>query len=345
VELYTIDPLSDGRWDDLVARHSRASAFHQRGWLQALGNTYGYQPYVLTSASAGKPLTDGVVLCKVSSWITGARSVSLPFADHCDPLINDSRDLVEFTNWLHVKCDRQHWKYFELRPLIHPDASCGLQPSRSYWLHRLDLAPSLAQIYRTLHRNSIQRKIRRAEKERLTYEVGNSEHLLSEFYRLMLITRRRLGVLPQPRSWFENLLKTMGDDVRIRLAVKEGAPIAALLTLRHRTTVIYKYGCSDGRFHNLGAMPFLFWKLIEESKAAGSEQIDFGRTDLNNKGLITFKDRCGTSKSVLTYYRYPKSQRKGVAPHWESRFVRRVCSMLPDSVGCAAGGVLYRHMG
>jgi hypothetical protein len=91
-------------------------------------------------------------------------------------------------------------------------------------------------------------------------------------------------------------------------------------------------------------MPFLFWKLIEESKAAGAEQIDFGRTDLNNNGLITFKDRCGTSKSVLTYYRYPKPQRSG-APHWESRVVRRVCSMLPDSVGCAAGGVLYKHMG
>ncbi len=189
MELYTIDPLSDRRWDELVARHSRASAFHQRGWLDALSNTYGYKPYVLTSAPPGKPLTDGVVVCQVSSWITGTRTVSLPFADHCEPLINDLRDLAKFTNWLHGRCDRQHWKYFELRPLTHPDASSGLQPSRSYWLHSLDLGPSLAQIYGTLHRNSIQRKIRRAEKERLTYEVGGSKHLLSEFYRLMLITR------------------------------------------------------------------------------------------------------------------------------------------------------------
>ena len=345
MELYTIDPLSDRRWDELVARHSRASAFHQRGWLDALSNTYGYKPYVLTSAPPGKPLTDGVVVCQVSSWITGTRTVSLPFADHCEPLINDLRDLAKFTNWLHGRCDRQHWKYFELRPLTHPDASSGLQPSRSYWLHSLDLGPSLAQIYGTLHRNSIQRKIRRAEKERLTYEVGGSKHLLSEFYRLMLITRRRLGVLPQPRSWFENLMNSMGDNVCIRLAVKEGAPIAALFTLRHRTSVIYKYGRSDERFHNLGGMPFLFWRLIEESKADGTEHIDFGRTDLNNEGLITFKDRCGTSKRVLTYYRYPKPPRSGTAPHWESRFVRRMCSMLPDSVGCAAGRVLYKHMG
>jgi CelD/BcsL family acetyltransferase involved in cellulose biosynthesis len=344
-ELYIMDPLLDSRWDDLVARHPKASAFHQRGWLEALACTYGYEPRVLTSAPAGKPLSDGIVLCRVSSWITGTRLVSLPFADHCEPLLNDPDDSLGFTSWLRAECDRQQYKYFELRPLSTQAASCSLQPSGSYCFHKLDIRPSLEQIFRALHRSSIQRKIRRAEREQLSYEVGRSEEHLNEFYRLVLITRSRLKVLPQPRNWFRNLIRHMGDKVQISLARKNGTAVAAMLTLRHRSSVIYKYGCSDKKFHNLGGMPFLFWKLIEESKASRAEQIDFGRTDLNNEGLITFKNRFGTTRSVLTYYRHPNPESGESAANWYSPLVRQLCSNLPDAVCSAAGRVLYKHVG
>ena len=345
MELYTTDPLSDHRWDDLVARHPKASAFHHRGWLEALACTYGYTPCVLTSTPAGQPLLDGVVLCRVSSWITGTRLVSLPFADHCEPLVSNPDDGPSFANWLRKECDRQRWKYFELRPLIPCNSSYGLVPTSSYCLHNLDISPSLERIFQASHGNSIQRKIRRAERERLTYEVGRSEQLLEEFYRLVLMTRRRLGVLPQPRQWFENLVKSMAEKAEIRLARKDGIPIAALLSLRHRSSVIYKYGCSDKKFHSLGGMPFLFWRLIEESKEAGAEQIDFGRTELNNLGLINFKNRLGATSRLLTYFRYPN---RGGTRGWskfDSPFVRQVCSILPDAICSVAGRALYRHVG
>src|SRR5580700_5556025 len=91
VSVYLIDPLSDDRWNDLVAHHPRATTFHQRGWLQALARTYDYHPLVLTTGAAGEPLDNGIVFCHIASWVTGTRLVSLPFADHCDPLLNDQR--------------------------------------------------------------------------------------------------------------------------------------------------------------------------------------------------------------------------------------------------------------
>ena len=345
MELYTTDPLSDNRWDDLVERHANASAFHQRGWLEALARTYGYEPLVLTSAPSGQPLNDGMVLCRVSSWITGNRLVSLPFADHCQPLLSCPGDLPVFTRWLRAERDRQRCKYVELRPFSLLNASAGLPASQSYCLHELDTRPSLERIFQTLHPGSIQRKIRRAGRERLSYEVGRSERLLNEFYALVLMTRRRLQVLPQPRSWFENLIKCMGSKIEIRLARKNDLPIAAILTLRHRSSVIYKYGGSDKRYHNLGGMPFLFWKLIEESKASGAEQIDFGRTDLNNQGLITFKNRLGATSRLLTYYRSPNPKSGLSALDWDTPLVRRLYSILPDSARSTAGRVLYKHLG
>lgn len=341
-----IDPLSDSRWDDLVGRHPNASAFHQRGWLEALARTYGYKPLVLTTASAGAPMNDGMVLCRVSSWITGTRLVSLPFADHCDPLLGSFEEFGKFMRRLEEECDRQRWRYVELRPRSGaPEASQGLRPSVSYWTHELDTTPSLEEIVRGLHKNCFRRKIHRAEREHLGYEVGNSQRLLDEFYRLLLVTRRRHLLLPQPRSWFRNLVDCLGDKIQISVASKGGVGVGAILTMRHQSSIVYKYGCSDHRYHKFGVMPFLFWKLIEAAKATNLDKIDFGRTDLDNKGLIQFKDRLGTTRKFMTYYRYSHGKEQKAITGWRSRGFREVCSILPDTLFATAGGVVYRHIG
>jgi hypothetical protein len=346
MDLYTLDPMLDSRWDDLVASHPKASVFHQKGWLMALARSYGYRPVVLTSARPGERLSDGIVFCEIKSWITGSRLVSLPFADHTEPLLNECGDAFELTDWLRTECREQNWKYIELRPLswgMH--AESPLTASQSYWFHTLDLTPSLDQVFRNLHKNCIQRRIRRAEREQLSYEKGCSEKLVNDFYKLLMITRRRHHLLPQPRAWFRNLVACMNPNVEIRLARKDNVPIAAILTLKNRTTVVFKYGCSDEKFHHLGAMPFLFWKLIEESKKAGAEQIDFGRTDLENNGLIRFKDRLGTTRKPLTYFRFPGSKGDLEAAASELSATRRLFSVLPDVLSSRAGQMVYRHIG
>jgi CelD/BcsL family acetyltransferase involved in cellulose biosynthesis len=344
MNIYATNPLTDPRWNGLVARHALSSAFHQHGWLEALSRTYGYEPLVLTTAPAGEPMQDGLVLCRVSSWITGTRMVSLPFADHCEPLINDLHDLSEFMKWLQGERDRQRCRYVEIRALSQiPDEKSGLQPSQSYCFHELDLTPGLEQIRQGLHKDSIQRRIQRAERQGLLYETGRSDVLVDEFYRLLLITRRRHHLLPQPRAWFTNLVECMGDNLQIRLVRKNDTPIAAILTLRHKLSVIYKYGCSDEKLHKLGAIPFLFWKLIEESKGSGVEKIDFGRSDLDQESLIAFKDKFGTTRKLLNYYRYPKEVRTKLAV-WGSHTIRHFFSLLPDSVSSTAGKLVYRHI-
>ncbi len=346
MKINILDPLVDRRWDQLVASHPSASVFHDRGWLRALARTYGYQPLVITTANATEALQNGIVLCRVSSWITGTRLVSLPFSDHCEPLLENFGQLPEFISWMRKECDLQAGRYVELRPTSGDlVGGCGLEPSCSYWFHELDLRQTLDQLFRHLHDNSIRRKVVRAEREGLSYEAGQSTQLFDEFYGLLIATRKRHKLLPQPRSWFRNLLEFMGDKLQIRVARKNGVPIAALLTLQHKSCVVYKYGCSDKRFHSLGGMPFLFWRLVEESKARGANTIDFGRTDLNNKGLIIFKDRFGTSKKLITYYRHSKTGSRGVAAISNSRVVQNILSSLPQAVSSTAGRLLYRHMG
>jgi hypothetical protein len=345
MQLYTLDPILDGRWDKLVGSHPGASVFHQTGWLRALARSYGYRPVVLTSTPPEEPLSNGIVFCEVKSWITRSRLVSLPFADHAEPLLSETEDPFAFTKWMETECRLRGWRYVEIRPLSAGwQSGNGLTASHSYWWHTLDLTPSLERIRSNLHKNCIQRRIRRAEREHLLYEKGCSKELVDDFYRLLMITRRRHHLLPQPRAWFRNLVACMSPNAEIRLARKGGVPIAAILSLKHRRTVVYKYGCSDEKFHHLAGMPFLFWKLIEESKDAGAEQIDFGRTDLENDGLIRFKDQFGTTRKLITYFRFsPNVSEPNTVASYLPR-MQTILPMLPDSLFALAGRFVYRHI-
>jgi CelD/BcsL family acetyltransferase involved in cellulose biosynthesis len=346
MQFYTLDPLSDSRWDDLTASHPQSSAFHQAGWLKALAQTYGYRTLALTSTPPGEPLADGVAFCEVRSWITGSRLVSLPFTDHTEPLVSARFTGHEMAEWMRVGCREHNWRYVELRPAAGGIRSTGpLAQSQAFWQHVLDLAPSTERLFSNLHRSCIQRRIRHAERQGLSYARSSSLDLLDEFYDLLMMTRRRFRLLPQPRAWFANLMVCMNRAAEIRLVRKNRKAIAAILTLRHRGSVIYKYGCSDENFHHLAGMPLLFWKLIEENKAEGVAEIDFGRTETDNHGLIRFKDRFGTHRRRLNYFRYAEKEQERAAASLGLPAVRAFFSSLPDALSSRAGRLVYRHIG
>src|ERR1700733_3920504 len=94
-QVFSLDPLVDPRWSGLAASHPSASVFHSVGWLNALQKTYGYEPLVYTNSPEHTPLSNGIIFCRVKSWLTGRRLVSLPFSDHCEPLVDSVEELNE----------------------------------------------------------------------------------------------------------------------------------------------------------------------------------------------------------------------------------------------------------
>jgi len=349
MRLYQINPTQDPRWAELVERHPKASIFHTVGWLEALQRTYGYRPVVFTTSPLSGELKNGLVFCRVHSWLTGGRMVSLPFSDHCEPLFDSVRDLHFVMEYLQADLQHRDWKYIEVRPVdgsFCPEGEqIGFRPAKRYCLHRLDLRPDLSQLFRSLHRDSAQRRIRRAERAGIVHERGRSIRLIKDFYDLLVLTRGRHHLPPQPYLWFRNLADCMNDALEIRLAYKAQIPIAAILTLRFRNTAYYKYGCSDAKFKHLGGMPFLLWKTIEESKAAGAEEFDLGRSENDNKGLIEFKNRWAQGPTKLVYWRFPAPDTLALKETRKLNMVKRILACVPDGLLAATGRLLYRHIG
>jgi CelD/BcsL family acetyltransferase involved in cellulose biosynthesis len=350
-QTHCMDPLLDARWDSFLESHPRASVFHSTAWLSALSRTYGYKPVVFTTAPAGEDLENAIVFCRVESALTGRRLVSLPFSDHCDPLVDREDDLRVLSAALDQESSRERWRYVETRTLTPFTLVTRLCRSEMrYTFHQVDLSPDIATIFTRCHKNSIQRKIRRAEREGLTCVKGSNAELLGRFYDLFTVTRKRHRLPPPPRRWFSNLIDCFGDDLKIQVAAHKGTPVSAIITLRHKDTLVYKYGGCDSRFTNLGSMQFLLWNAIAEAKESGLLSFDLGRTDADQQGLITFKNRWGAMESVVTYSRYSSSEQCThmfdlSTREWKTKAAKYVLEHLPTGVLSTIGKLLYRHVG
>ena len=132
----------------LLDRHPAASVFHSPGWLSALRQTYGYEPFVVTT-SPGPTLENGLVVCRVKGW-TSRRLVSLPFSDHCDPLVDEAgRPVRDARRSWSTQARTAGWRIGGVAPresVGPPFESCrravGCEPGGEYCLHRLDLRPA-----------------------------------------------------------------------------------------------------------------------------------------------------------------------------------------------------------
>jgi len=349
MNVYLVDPTKDARWVELVERHPRASVFHTVGWLEALRRTYGYEPVAFTTSSPTSDLKNGLVFCRINSWLTGRRLVSLPFSDHCEPLCDSADDENLLIRHLQTAVERQGWKYIEVRPINgnfgQTGAGIAFLSSATYFLHRLNLRPDLNELYRGLDKDCVQRRIQRAERASLVEKCGRSDDLLKEFYALFVITRGRHNVPAIPFGWFRNLIHCLDEAVEIRLAYKDKTPIAAILNLQFRDVVYYKYGCCDSRFNNFAATPWLLWRAIAAGKSRGANELDMGRTEDDNAGLLAFKNHWDPQPKRLVYWRFPSVSSLDSIGGWKLKMAKSIFSCMPNRLLTMTGDLLYRHIG
>ena len=346
---YQLDPIRDPRWAGFVAGHRKASVFHSVAWLRALRRTYGYEPVVFTTSPPTGELKNGMVFCRIKSWLTGSRLVSLPFSDHCEPLCDSNEEVQFLIRYLQASVEREGWKYVEFRPidsfLGQESSQLGFQPAAMYFLHILDLRVDLDELFRNLDKDSVQRRIHRADRAGLVEKCGRSKELLKEFYSLFVVTRGRHHLPPIPYSWFQNLIDSHNEALEIRLAFKDSVPVSAILTLRFNDTVYYKYGCSDALFKRFGATPWLLWRALVAAKSQGAVHFDLGRTEEDNVGLLTFKNHWVPKPQELVYWKFPHAISQNRESNRRLRIAKQLFSYMPNSLLRITGRFVYRHIG
>jgi len=336
-----IDPLNDRRWRDLVQRDPRASAFHTPEWLDALRRTYGFAPIVYAADPAQGELRSAVAFCGVASWLTGRRLVSLPFSDHCEPLVEDAERLAAILGHTAGEARSNGWRYVQIRPRTTGLGVAPFEPDESNYHYALDLRPDAEAIFSGIKKQT-RYDIRRAERGTLRHVVGRDDEFVRAYFRLHVMTRSTHGVPPQPLAWFRNVARCLGDMVDVHLLLDDGRPIAGLVTIQFRDQLMWKYSASDPVRDRLGMGKSLAWQSIRRAKERGATTLDMGRCEPANVGLAQFKERWGAARADLGYFRYPAPARS------RSRRItaaaRRVVEHLPPPVLAIAGRLAYRHV-
>jgi len=118
-----------------------------------------------------------------------------------------------------------------------------------------------------------------------------------------------------------------------------------MITLGFRGQMVYKYGASNAVHHSLGSVPLLMWEIIEHAKSNGYRELDLGRSSLDHKGLLRFKDHLGAQRVIFDYQRYPAGSGVASPKKLGLRMGNWVLARMPEWLLVSLGELLYRHGG
>ena len=340
--------LDDPRWCAFVRSHPQALIFHQPEWGRAVSSTYGWQAFVLAQLGPEGRIDAGIPVISLRDLRRRERWVSLPFSDLCPPLLSDSTSAPEFAQSLEQARLDAGVVAFEVRGAL---AGFQHRQHRQAVLHTTALSPDADELFARFHRSQVRRNIRRAEREQMhVRELTGRADFVDVFYRLHSQTRRRLGIPVQPHRFFvalwEHLFagETAERPARLLLLDIPGRrAIAGALLLAGPRTLTYKYGASDSAFWGLRPNHLLFAYALRRACEAGFERFDWGRTDLEDRGLRDFKSGWAACETDLIHTTLSAEQGPAAAAGQEGAAMQTARAVLRHSpvLACRAAGELF----
>ena len=347
-----IDPVEDERWDDFVKDHPFGWLYHLSIWKQVLEESFNHMKGHYLVLLNKNVIEAALPLFEVNSWLTGNRLVSIPFATLCDPLISSGEDMNRLFRSAVRLSNELGSSYIEIRTLLSPplirDTKLEMFPYYKHHYLLLNKEPELLK--RSFHRSSVREGIARAERSNLKLRVGENNADLRSFYRLFLMTRKRLGLPPQPFGFIRTLWERLSPSgkLNVLLAEHDSVAIAGMILLKFKNRVSVEYSVSDKSYRRFCPNQFLFWEAIKSAYYEGFEVFDFGRTSPDNHGLMDFKRHWGTTVVDLPNIYHPAEMCRKFATIERSlkyKIVKKACHIAPRPIFNILGRFIYNHIG
>ena len=343
LKVAVVNPLESRGWNEMLLACQESTIFHSANWARLLAESYGYHPSYFTLSDQERFLGCLPVM-EVRSLLTGRRGVCLCFSDYCGALLREPGDFRLLLDGILDLGRMSHWRYVEFRG---EELLASEQPARVYAHHLLELSPDEGRMHARL-RESTARNIRKAQKEGVAVTICDTMEGVREFYRLHCLTRKRHGVPPQSMGFFEKLHEhVISQGLGFTALASHGATtVAGGVCLHFGANALYKYGASDDSYQHLRANNLVLWEAIKKCARQGFRSFSLGRTDLDNEGLLAFKNGWGGDRKELNYYRYDFAQSGFVRDsERDMEPYRNLLRKMPIEVLKLLGQIAYRHMG
>ena len=157
--------------------------------------------------------------------------------------------------------------------------------------------------------------IRLASKKGVKVRYSQSKEDLKVFYELYKVTCIRDKIGCRAYSYFENMLESFKDYIRIYVASYEEESLSAAICINYGSKAFYIYGASSNEKRNLMPNYIMQWEMIKWAIDTNCDNYDFGGV-LNlskDDGLFRFKSGfCKKEGVTLLIGEVDKVYKKGV---------------------------------
>jgi FemAB-related protein (PEP-CTERM system-associated) len=178
-------------------------------------------------------------------------------------------------------------------------------------------------------------------------ETGTGEADRSAHYAVYSESVRNLGTPVFPRALFDAVLDALGGEADILTVRRQGIPIATVLSLYWRGTVMPYWGGGTSQARSLRANDLMYYALMNHARRRGCTRFDFGRSKAGT-GPAAFKHNWGFAGQPLAYAKYAAD---GAAPRDinplspKYRIQVALWQKLPLSLANRIGPVIARGLG
>lgn len=340
-----INPKDFDGWNEEILKLKNYSFFHSLEWALVLSETYHYKPVYFCHLSQNK-LCALFPAMEIHSRLTGNRLVSLPFSDYCEPLYNSIDEAELLKDTIFNYCNSNKLRFIEFRT-SETKFPFETENFRTDLRHILDISKEETQLYKKFSDNT-KRNIKSALKDQINIIKDNSFEAINSFYHLQCITRKRHGLPPQPKLFFEKIFEHIISDNKgdIIFAKMNNKILAGLMFFKIGSKVLYKFGASLTESLPKGINHLLMWEGIKLYNNSGFKEFDFGRTETSHEGLRRFKLGFGADERMIFTTRYDIKSKTFLPSETNTSGIHnKIFSKLPLPVLRFIGETVYKQMG
>lgn len=290
-------PTAPSGWDEYIARHPRATAYHRAKAVSIGATAFRLRTTYLTA------LTDATVvgvlpLVEQSSRLFGRYLVSLPFMTYGGVLADSSEIAAALAARASLEAQARGAAHVELR---HTVAIPELR-----FAERLDKVSMILQLPNSEQALSkqlgakLRSQIKRGEREEIELVWGGSE-LIRDFYKVFAPAMHALGTPVYPRRFFDVVYDALRDVSEILIVKMRGRPHAVAFLVNHGATMEVPWAVASPEAKHASVNMRMYWELLTRSIRKGVAAFDFGRSTVDS-GTYRFKAQWGAEPHQLHWH-------------------------------------------
>ena len=352
------DPGEAARIELFLAEHSEATPFHRPAWLTAVARGTGNRALALVAEMVAETAAETIAgesgalaaylpLHEVHSPIFGRLLASSGFAVAGGLLLTPGVAADSLFAALEELALRRCCPAVELRGGALPQERAGWTiRDRSHCGFVAPLAADDEAQLLAIPRKQ-RAELRKSLGESLDIEIGNGPAQRAAHYRVYAESLRNLGTPVFPRKLFDAVLDGFGGEADILTVRHDGQPVASVLSLYHRGTVMPYWGGGTRAARRLRANDRMYYALMTHARARGCSHFDFGRSKTGS-GAYDFKRNWGFTPQPLVYASWtaPGAPRRDADPT-SARHAAQIAvwQRLPLTLATRLGPFIARGLG